>query len=406
MLVAGSRDQSVSKALSQATQISELEQRWAEIRGSLFAQAARALGLPPNGKIFSVRVQTLDPRLPPGRAYFELHASSEEFARTQAWKFSGAIMDRAPRTLAEFRSWWNSLHRGIRVHVPDLRNADSCDASFWLNDDSSPAFQVRSPRDPGNLDCHVMNDQELLTWEGGTFNNIDANVTGFHTPRESMTLAIGTSVSASKELSLSGPSAGKAMKGEVSVRISLGLRAADLHEAALKESFPDWNNGSFDAAFPEIAQVPAELMNIPLANLPARIADLQPKGEQNIEAVGLKIPASDLSRWGTLLVLAIQFYFWLHLNEFNRRIDPKSPGLDVAWIGVYRSRAARLTMIVSACVLPLVTLAMLVARIFPAPAELPTELFKASAQVCVLLVGLCLSLGLMLRLKRLRGGLK
>jgi hypothetical protein len=108
--------------------------------------------------------------------------------------------------------------------------------------------------------------------------------------------------------------------------------------------------------------MPAELRNISLESVPARIASSEVPGEQVIEALGLRVPASEVTRWGVILLLAAQFYFWLHLHEFNRKIAQSSPGLDVAWIGVYRTRVAAMTAFVSSCILPVAAVATLLWR--------------------------------------------
>jgi hypothetical protein len=70
--------------------------------------------------------------------------------------------------------------------------------------------------------------------------------------------------------------------------------------------------------------------------------------ERGIEISAIKISASDLARWGSVLILAVQFYFWIHLHEFRRKIDPNSPGRDVAWVGVYQSRIGALSVLLTA----------------------------------------------------------
>jgi hypothetical protein len=106
----------------------------------------------------------------------------------------------------------------------------------------------------------------------------------------------------------------------------------------------------------------ARLHNAPradLKDLAAHVAALQAKPDEPVEVFGLKIPSGTISAWGFVLLLAIQSYFWIHLNEFSNRADLTTPGIEVAWIGVYRSRAARLAVMLSACVLPAVALLLL-----------------------------------------------
>src|SRR5206468_8659055 len=66
---------------------------------------------------------------------------------------------------------------------------------------------------------------------------------------------------------------------------------------------------------------------------------------QILEFAGLKFP---VARWGVLVILLVQLYFWLLVRELNAKINPtEAPGLDVAWIGVFARRSARFTFLSS-----------------------------------------------------------
>lgn len=106
---------------------------------------------------------------------------------------------------------------------------------------------------------------------------------------------------------------------------------AHLSEGAFKALYGNWESGNFQEAFPALASIPPELNYIPLAQARARIESLQPKSEDIVEVVGLKIPTVELAQWGALIIIGVQFYLWIHLHEFNRRIGSRAPGRDVAW---------------------------------------------------------------------------
>ena len=67
---------------------------------------------------------------------------------------------------------------------------------------------------------------------------------------------------------------------------------------------------------------------------------------------------------------SIQFYFWLHLHELNRKINKTAPGWDVAWVGIYHSLSASISMIISTCLLPTIAVLVLGLRI-PSDIRLP-----------------------------------
>src|SRR5262249_23724281 len=85
----------------------------------------------------------------------------------------------------------------------------------------------------------------------------------------------------------------------------------------------------------------------------SRLRDMQPRSEEQVEIVGLKIPTDDLVLWGSGLLLAFQFYLWLHLSELSRRLQSNSVGSEVAWIGIYGSQWAFTAIVGTAFVLPI-----------------------------------------------------
>jgi hypothetical protein len=70
------------------------------------------------------------------------------------------------------------------------------------------------------------------------------------------------------------------------------------------------------------------------------------------EVIGIKFPAENTTRWGLVVIIGIQFYFWLHLRELASKLRREDPGWQVAWIGVYSSGYAKWATIFSACLLP------------------------------------------------------
>lgn len=176
----------------------------------------------------------------------------------------------------------------------------------------------------------------------------------------------------------------------------------------LRESlpnFPNWPAGTFDTAFHDLVLSSSLLAGIPLQGIPERLAALQPKGEQEIEVIGLKISAGEVTRWGVMFLLAVQCYFWIHLHEFTRKVDPASPGRDVAWIGVYHSLAASLASVLSACLLPVAALWQLSRRL---PTVLPESLGSHGSAAVVYgvpAIGMLIATLTAIRLSRLRSSL-
>src|SRR5262249_32038304 len=137
----------------------------------------------------------------------------------------------------------------------------------------------------------------------------------------------------------------------------LGIEAA-------QELVGDWrtHRGQFEEAFPELASMPEELRYVPVDQVASRLRDMQPRAEQQVEVVGLKIPTDDLVRWGTVLLLGAQLYLWIHVRELRGRLKKGSMGWHVAWIGIYRSSFAFAAVVVTTSLLPVLSYWTLLSR--------------------------------------------
>jgi len=132
----------------------------------------------------------------------------------------------------------------------------------------------------------------------------------------------------------------------------------------ITQQFPRWRQNDrrfFKDAFPELADVYEPFKDVPISSA-ANILQAESKRTGDaFEAAGLKIPADMAVRCGVLLVLGVQLYMLIHLREFGSRLD-REAGFEVAWIGVYVSRLARLMLFSSLLVLPACTVVLLSVR--------------------------------------------
>jgi hypothetical protein len=80
---------------------------------------------------------------------------------------------------------------------------------------------------------------------------------------------------------------------------------------------------------------------------------------ESLEIFGLKFPVETASRWGIVLILGIQLYFWVHLYELSPKLKEGDPGWNVAWIGVYQSLPATILFLCSTALLPTLTIVTL-----------------------------------------------
>ncbi|HEY2498952.1 MAG TPA: hypothetical protein VGK24_17955 [Candidatus Angelobacter sp.] len=111
-------------------------------------------------------------------------------------------------------------------------------------------------------------------------------------------------------------------------------------------------HADFKSAFPELAAVAKDdIQDMRLGDLSKLLGIEMNFAKVSFEAFGIRFPAENTSRWGVLLVLGIQLYFWLHFREYRKR----SPGSSIAWIGAYGDRVSRSVFQTTALLLPIAT---------------------------------------------------
>jgi hypothetical protein len=391
ILLSGTRDRDVARALTQASQIVELQEGWPKHIAAIYDTAATRANF--GGRVAFPFFIGSESRWELGT----LELPPDEFNKYDRWKYDGIDMFDVPQTLSDFRGWWNTLHQGARINLPgvvDPGNGShkifSCEVKLagrlknsktrlGYEKKHNESFGCKAP-DP-TVDLGMIEGWfEIGLYDGGSYNDQDIDVVDI----------VGSHDAAGRR---------------EEIRITVAVQSLPIDDADLRAIFADWRTGPFDSAFSELLSVSDGLETLPLKILLTRIADLGPKGEQPLEALGFKIPAADITKWGLLILLAVQFYFWLHLHEFNQKAEASSPGRDVAWIGVYKSRVAVGTVLLSACIIPAGALTILIRRL---PADLPKSWNHDVVQrltVSAAIIGAVLALATAWRLLSLRSKL-
>ena len=356
VLISGSRSARDSRALTQAQQIVDLPDRWSDVQSALYFSGIHSLHLPEQHRYL---ITIIDDQASNKSASVVLDADLNKLTQFEPWKFlpTGIEMQSGPKNLSDFILWWNALAQAS-VYVPDFKQDEpkQCKAQ------TAPGGESRK-----ETKWAFHQGTEINT----TFLKCDVTHTLSPTAISASAVSLGTPFGDNRPYlvakafdAFNGVTSGMPWGSDVNLAVGPHFSVAKVDESALRSIFPDWRVGApYDVAFNELAEVSKDLLAIKLKDVPVRLQDMLPKGEQDLEAFGLKIPGSDIARWGIVLILAAQFYFWLHLHELKTRIAASSPGWDVAWIGVYRSMSARISMIVSACALPIFALETLATRI-------------------------------------------
>ncbi len=113
-----------------------------------------------------------------------------------------------------------------------------------------------------------------------------------------------------------------------------------------------WHHGSFDYSFPQLSAATKEYEDLDITKIEQVLAEEDKRTGDSFEAIGVKFPADSVHLWGILIIVGIQLYFWIHLRERSSKLSEGDTGWDVAWIGVYPSKVARVAMFSSTLVLP------------------------------------------------------
>jgi hypothetical protein len=162
------------------------------------------------------------------------------------------------------------------------------------------------------------------------------------------------------------------------------------------KAFPSLQPKAFDAAFPELDQLAEEQQAFDLGfeHLKKSLDLQEGAAKESFQAFGIKFPIEATTRWAVLLILSIQGYLWLHLNEYRGRGFKQA---DVAWIGIYTSWAAKAVSALTMLIVPVSVILLLCTRqgLFPLKR---TPNIILSSLVCILSASLAVLTAHTLRL--------
>jgi hypothetical protein len=130
--------------------------------------------------------------------------------------------------------------------------------------------------------------------------------------------------------------------------------------SALQQMLPDWKNVSFEKTLSDLEAATKDIQQRSFSEISSHLEVEAAKiKNESLEIFGLKFPVETASRWGIVLILGIQLYFWVHLYELSPKLKEGDPGWNVAWIGVYQSLPATILFLCSTALLPTLTIVTL-----------------------------------------------
>jgi hypothetical protein len=139
----------------------------------------------------------------------------------------------------------------------------------------------------------------------------------------------------------------------------------------ISESGFDWPNRPFEMAFKELDSITKKykethigIIEEILAEEYARDGD-RVQSERKIQVFGADLPAATAREWGGLIIAIIQLYFLLHfraLYHFVRKNSDCTSYIPIAWIGLYKDKAAHYVFLFVSSLLPFISVILLLGK--------------------------------------------
>jgi len=112
--------------------------------------------------------------------------------------------------------------------------------------------------------------------------------------------------------------------------------------------------GSFDKAFPALAEVTRKNPNIKLASLMKYLEQEKSKSSNSVNLFNITVSIPVLRKVGAFIIVLILLYYMLNLRVLAYKLGPNDKSLSVAWIGVYPYRISFFSTLLTSILLPLV----------------------------------------------------
>jgi hypothetical protein len=238
----------------------------------------------------------------------------------------------APKTLDQFKSLWNMLNEKSGILSPIRLSMDVYTDAGLVETSLVNSGKLQWTRvAPDTLATMCVFNFELRSLRDSVKNGLPGSSNGFaYFFAEPFGLSEFTPVNLSNQITFT-------------------------PQNGLMQDFGSWKpvGGSFEHSFPELNKITKNYQTLEIDKFDAILEAEQNRTGESFEAFGVKFPAEATTRWGILVILAVQLYFWVHLQELSRKLAPDDPGWEVAFIGMYHSLPSRLVYTFSALALPI-----------------------------------------------------
>jgi hypothetical protein len=318
----------------------------------------------------SIRYALVD--LPDYKRYWKIQLPSQVWvvktaagasAPSIVWNGVSYEIEKRPRTLNEFRQFWN---RGIQPHiVVKPRRVEFVTISVDVVDDKEDSVKTKLQLldqlhiEPTATDVVPVGDFQVTVAPSAPLPTYSLNLVDH--------------------------SAEGVPRSEYFFASPRGMPADYPHEtrnmqivaAAVTDAYPsrtpvvwlcdrlyrDWTPQQFDHAFADLLRIaPVDIGNLPLPELEDHVRASIRLTKGDVEIAGLHLPSEVLTWFAPIIIICFQLYLLLHLRVLRAAAPNIVVTPLVPWVGLFASSVARALFVISAVVLPALVLTFAVVR--------------------------------------------
>lgn len=121
-------------------------------------------------------------------------------------------------------------------------------------------------------------------------------------------------------------------------------------------------HGTFEYSFSSLNEITKNYQQLSLNAFGPILESEQERAGESFEALGIKFPAEETTRWGLMIILAVQSYLWVMLREQSKGPPLGDAEFGVPWVGMYGSLPAKVVSFLTVVILPAATSGMVAVR--------------------------------------------
>lgn len=246
------------------------------------------------------------------------------FPEPNWWSHDGSP-NSFPKTLKEFRDWWNGLSTPRTVVAPSALPFVTTSSDFTFN----VLFSEIKAKDVPHLEVPLYFFIDPSQKRYAYTARFEDHSPGSRSHDVTVIIPIESSY------------------------------AYSVNQQTISTVFTNVQPGTFERSFSDLLKAARNEMNLPLQDIKDLVHEEAAKSADMFEVFGMKFPANQITTWGTVLVLAVQLYFLIYLRQLRGKLRADDLGWDVPWIGMDESAIGRVALFCTVVLLPCLAVGLL-----------------------------------------------